>query len=315
MTIHDFRHIRLDEQAAPGSLTTPVIADGAVTPPKIGLLASVVIQDITYTAVTGGISGNSITVTYVEDAVAGSETVDVVGTDITVHIGNPTLTISSIVDLTHFQVVSSAHVQAGDTITQGLNSTTVVSVPDAAHIEVVDTTGFTTGSALDNGLLSTANQVFSALVLSFAVSRLVTFVITGTGSNKQVGVGVTNLSGGQNAAFVKSLHADASPILIGDIQLVSGTNIVLSQVGNTITISSNTVPDFVAGEDLTGQITGSNFTFTLANTPVTDKEMVYLNGVRLRRGVGNDYTISGATITMVAAPQLGDSLVADYIKI
>ena len=37
---------------------------------------------------------------------------------------------------------------------------------------------------------------------------------------------------------VSSLHADANPELMGDVQLVSGTNISLSQVGHAITVNA-----------------------------------------------------------------------------
>ncbi len=317
MTLPDFRHIRLDEQAAPGSLTTPVIADGAVTPPKIGLLSSVIIQDITYTALNGGVAGNAITVTYVEDAIAGSETINVVGTSITVHIGDSTLVIENIVDGTHFRVTSSANVQVGNILIQGVNSTTVVSIPDASHIEVVDTSGFVVGDISDNNLLSTADQIFTVLSLSFPISRLVTFAISGSGSNKQIGVGPTNLIRGKNSALVQSVKADSSVLLTGDVELASGTNVNLVQAGQVITISSPgtlTPSNFVIGEDLTGQIDGITNHFILANTPITNKEILYLNGIRLRRGLSNDYTISGMTMTMSAPPLIGDSLLADYIK-
>lgn len=52
-----------------------------------GVKASITIQDIKYTANDYGTSGNSITITYVNDAVAiGQEYVTVLGTAITVHI-------------------------------------------------------------------------------------------------------------------------------------------------------------------------------------------------------------------------------------
>lgn len=44
-------------------------------------------QKLTYTAVTAGVDGNDIDVVYVADGTAGAETVAVVGTTITVHIG------------------------------------------------------------------------------------------------------------------------------------------------------------------------------------------------------------------------------------
>jgi hypothetical protein len=51
-----------------------------------------------------------------------------------------------------------------------------------------------------------------------------------------------------------------------------------------------------------GSINGANATFTLAATPVVGSEQVFLNGVLQNEGAGNDYTISGATITMASAP-------------
>jgi hypothetical protein len=40
--------------------------------------------------------------------------------------------------------------------------------------------------------------------------------------------------------------------------------------------------------------------------------MLYLNGQYITAGAGEDYTISGSTITMAAAPIVGDKLRANY---
>jgi hypothetical protein len=69
----------------------------------------------------------------------------------------------------------------------------------------------------------------------------------------------------------------------------------------------------IFGETPTGAIDGSNTSFTLANTPITGKQQVQLNGLVLRSGAGNDYTISGSTITMLYAPVSGDYLAVTYI--
>lgn len=62
-------------------------ASGPYAPLSAGVKANVVIQDITYTANAYGTSGNSITIQYVNDAVAtGQEYVTVSGLAITVHI-------------------------------------------------------------------------------------------------------------------------------------------------------------------------------------------------------------------------------------
>lgn len=58
----------------------------------------------------------------------------------------------------------------------------------------------------------------------------------------------------------------------------------------------------------TGDIDGENTTFELAAQPLAGFHMGFLNGLKLKAGVGNDYTISGTTITMVTAPESGDTL-------
>lgn len=56
------------------------------------------IQDILYTAKTAGTTGNSITITYVDDGTAGAETVSVVGSAITVHMEDGASTAQDIAD-------------------------------------------------------------------------------------------------------------------------------------------------------------------------------------------------------------------------
>jgi len=72
--------------------------------------------------------------------------------------------------------------------------------------------------------------------------------------------------------------------------------------------------NFVDNETPSGTINGSNVTFTLAFTPTAGSEHLYLNGVLQNPGGGNDYTISGATITYNNAPQTGDVLLVSYRK-
>lgn len=82
---------------------------------------------------------------------------------------------------------------------------------------------------------------------------------------------------------------------------------------NSGTLDSARMPYQLAdGETPSGTINGSNVTFTLANTPVSGSVHLYLDGIRMDAGAGNDYTISGGTITMATAPVSGDKLRADY---
>ena len=50
----------------------------------------------------------------------------------------------------------------------------------------------------------------------------------------------------------------------------------------------------------------------LANTPVAGTERVYLNGLRMLRGSGNDYTITGSVITFEYNMKLNDQVQVDY---
>lgn len=60
-----------------------------------------------------------------------------------------------------------------------------------------------------------------------------------------------------------------------------------------------------------GAIDGSNVTFTIAHTPVAGTLQLFLNGVLLSEG--NDYSLSGSTITFFEAPEEG-SLLASYLR-
>jgi hypothetical protein len=75
--------------------------------------------------------------------------------------------------------------------------------------------------------------------------------------------------------------------------------------------------NFVNNETPSGSVNSSNTAFTLANTPnvnVTNGVELYLNGVLLEPGAGNDFTVSGTSITMAFAPATGDKLRVYYIK-
>lgn len=66
-------------------------------------------------------------------------------------------------------------------------------------------------------------------------------------------------------------------------------------------------------ETPSGTANGSNAVFTLANTPVSGSEHVYLNGL-LQEGGGEDYTLATATITFVSAPANGSRIRVSYRK-
>lgn len=65
-------------------------------------------------------------------------------------------------------------------------------------------------------------------------------------------------------------------------------------------------------ETPSGAIDGTNPTYTLVASPVAGTLQLYHNGVRMTEGAGNDFTLSGSTITMNFNPESGDTLLADY---
>jgi len=72
----------------------------------------------------------------------------------------------------------------------------------------------------------------------------------------------------------------------------------------------------VVNEIPSGSIDGTNVIFTLAYAPLAGTVMLFYNGLHLRPGISNDYTISGQTITMnyVIGTCPTDSLSAWYLK-
>lgn len=88
---------------------------------------------------------------------------------------------------------------------------------------------------------------------------------------------------------------------------LNGTSLSVGASG----ISVNTAK-FITRETPTGTLNGVNTTFTLANTPVAGSEEVFLNGLLQEPAAGNDYTISGATITYLTAPLATDRLRVNY---
>ena len=83
---------------------------------------------------------------------------------------------------------------------------------------------------------------------------------------------------------------------------------------NPIIAGGLTDSNFVDKEVPSGDINGANVTYVLANTPIAGSEHIYLNGVLQESGAGNDYTITGATITYIVAILTDEKLRVTYRK-
>jgi hypothetical protein len=94
--------------------------------------------------------------------------------------------------------------------------------------------------------------------------------------------------------------------------------------GTTLVVTSNTLgvkpglymPIMGTGNRVTREVVGGAFpgtAYTLAHAPnPVGCEEVFLNGLLLQSGAGNDYTISGTAITMLTTTSSGDKLLANY---
>ena len=105
-------------------------------------------------------------------------------------------------------------------------------------------------------------------------------------------------------AMVEALNALATGGATEAIRKSGAASFENISAGSSETIVTEEVPS--------GLVNGSNTTFTIANTPTSGSVKLYRNGIRLKSGAGNDYTITTVTITTAQAPESGDVLLADY---
>lgn len=90
-----------------------------------------------------------------------------------------------------------------------------------------------------------------------------------------------------------------------------GTTAITYQVTNAAGLTS---ANFIVSEVVSGTVDGSNTAFTLANTPISGSIEILIEGHVLKAGSGNDYTITGAAVTMLTAPLSGEVVTANYRK-
>ena len=88
---------------------------------------------------------------------------------------------------------------------------------------------------------------------------------------------------------------------------LDGTSLTVSAAGLKVNAGK-----IITRETPAGTLNGVNTIFTVASTPIVGSEEVFLNGLLQEPGAGNDYTISGATITYLAAPVSTDRLRVNY---
>lgn len=187
----------------------------------------------------------------------------------------------------------------------------------AADIPVLDWSKITTGKPTtlsgygitDAQPLTTILTAIAALATTGLIARTGAGTVAVRSIAQGTGITVTNgdgVSGNPTIALATSgVAANTYTSVTVDVygRVTAGSNISYIAPAN-----------YIVNETPSGTVNGSNTVFTIANTPVSGKEQVFLNGILMESGSGNDYTISGATITFAVAPLSGDKVRVTYIK-
>ena len=156
-----------------------------------------------------------------------------------------------------------------------------------------------------NGSLTSLGVAGNGILVKTATDTITPRTITGTAGQISVANG-DGISGNPTIALVGSICTPGTY-----------TSVTVDTYGR---VTAGTNPSVLSGSNMvtretpTGLVNGSNTTYTLANTPTVGSDEVFLNGILLDPGAGNDYTISGATITMLVTPQTNDKLRVSYRK-
>lgn len=230
----------------------------------------------------------------------------------------------------NFQTVTSA---AGTTTltvgsprtTQITGSTTqTVVAPDATTLVVGQqyvilnrSSGVVTVNANGGGLIQTmAGGSFLTITVTAIGTAAGTWdaAYTATGGSGSVTtVSVANANG-FNGSVANANTTPAITLTTTVTGLLKGNGTAISAASSTAGADYVNAANFITRETPTGTVNGSTTAFTLANTPIAGTECVFLNGILQEPGAGNDYTISGATITYLTAPLTGDKIRVNYMK-
>lgn len=185
-----------------------------------------------------------------------------------------------------------------------------------AKFNVLATGVTTTATAAGTTTLTVAStqfQQFTGATTQIVVLPDATTLVTGHSyiiANKSAGAVQVNANGGGGILSVTAGDwAIITLIAAGSAAGTWDSHLALSSTSAGLT-SGN----FVTRETPSGAVNGSNTAYTLANTPTVGTEEVFLNGILQEPGAGNDYTISGGTITYLTAPLSGDKIRVNYRK-
>lgn len=171
----------------------------------------------------------------------------------------------------------------------------------------------TTATAAGTTTLTVASAQFQQLTGSTTQTVVLpdaTTLVTGQSfiiSNQSSGAVQVNANGGGAVRTVAALTTAVITLI------AAGSAAGTWDPGTTASASGLTTSNFATRETMSGSVNGSNPTFGLAHTPTAGTEQLYWNGLLMEPGAGNDYTISGATVTTLTNPVSGDKLRISYL--
>jgi hypothetical protein len=151
------------------------------------------------------------------------------------------------------------------------------------------------------------------------------FIVNGNGN---ITDGTNNLAvnTGDHLIANKDVANDATINVLNDFDKIDNTEAAdIIRTGDVIDNLTSTVTDKPLsanqGRALNVRLTAveafgipvyNETVVNLANTPVLGSQQVYLNGLRMAPGSGNDYTISGGVITFTFTLSADDTVLVDY---
>lgn len=171
-------------------------------------------------------------------------------------------------------------------------------------------TSFANGQTIDSIVLVTGDRILVKNQAAPAENGI--YIVNATGApTRALDMDVwTEVPGAWTTVQQGAANADTTWLSTAD---AGGTlNTTAISFSNPITGGGLTAANFVTREVPSGLINGANVTYTLANVPTAGTEEVFLNGILQESGSGNDYTISGSTITYLAAILTGEKLRVNY---
>lgn len=160
------------------------------------------------------------------------------------------------------------------------------------------------------------------------------FIITGNGNITDGSANSLAVNNGDHVIANKSVASDAAINVLTDLDKVDNTEADdIVRTGDVIDNLTSTVVNYPLsanqGKVLNNRlvaveafgipvyneapaVSGGSPAVTLLNTPVVGSQQVYLNGLRMAPGAGNDYTIGGSVITFTFTLNADDTVLVDY---